>query len=286
MIPNRKTVIEMTIGLLVIAGTVQAATFINTCPFLITSPGDYLLGADLICGAGDGITILSNDVTLKFEGHSITYHSEGANRAIVVNPGFELPGLERVRILGPGLITNGGGNALGMGVAFNYVTNSEVSGLTMLGFSIQAQNRIGDGFLTITKNTIGQMATGPGITLLDVLSSTISENYASANNIGISILVSAGLASQANMISHNICNGNAIDGLAISGGPATVRNNVTSGNGRSGIHIVFGASMPPAVVVNNTSLANRTNDLFDVAPGCSGQWSGNTFFTANQSCIH
>ena len=64
MIQNRKAVIS--IGLLVIAGTVQAdPTVINTCPVVITSPGDYVLRADLICGGGDGITINSSKLTLK-----------------------------------------------------------------------------------------------------------------------------------------------------------------------------------------------------------------------------
>ena len=34
-----RTVIELTIGLAVMAGSVQAATLINTCPFVISSPG-------------------------------------------------------------------------------------------------------------------------------------------------------------------------------------------------------------------------------------------------------
>ena len=80
MIPNRKAFVS--IGLLVMAETVQAATFINTCPFVITSPGDYLLSADLICGGGDGITITSSDVTLALEGHTITA-GVGANQAIL-----------------------------------------------------------------------------------------------------------------------------------------------------------------------------------------------------------
>jgi len=38
-----RTVIEMTIGLAVMAGAVQAAqNFINTCPTVVSSPGDYL----------------------------------------------------------------------------------------------------------------------------------------------------------------------------------------------------------------------------------------------------
>ena len=67
-----RMVIELTIGFAVMAGSVQAATLINTCPFVISSPGDYLLSADLVCaGGGFGILILTNDVTLKLEGHRI-----------------------------------------------------------------------------------------------------------------------------------------------------------------------------------------------------------------------
>ena len=93
----------MTIGLLVMAGTVQAAsTFINTGPVVFTSPGDYLLRADLICGGGRGI-----DVVLG----------------------------SRIRILGPGLITNGGGDRFVTGVNFGGANSSEVSGITVLGSS-------------------------------------------------------------------------------------------------------------------------------------------------------
>jgi hypothetical protein len=98
MISNRNAVIEMTIGLLVMAGVVQAdPTFINACPAAITSPGRYLLGADLICGGGGGITITSSDVTLAFEGHRITA-GEGAGAAILVNPSLSL--LQNVHIFG------------------------------------------------------------------------------------------------------------------------------------------------------------------------------------------
>jgi nitrous oxidase accessory protein NosD len=274
------------------AGAVQAQTLINTCPFVISSPGRYLLGSDLICSGGDGITILSSDVTLAFEGHRITFSEVGANlRAIVVNPGFSRPGPERVRILGPGLITNGGVNATGTGVTFNLVTNSEVSGLTMVGFGILAQSNTSGiplEFLKITKNTIGQVTNGPGIGLFQVLSSTISENNVSGNNNGIAVFGPVGgLASQANMIHHNNCSGNASDGLSISVGPATVQNNVITGNG-AGITVLGPPIFPPAnnvQITNNTSLANQF-DMTDI-PGCTGTvWSGNTFFTANQSCIH
>ena len=89
-------------------------------------------------------------------------------------------------------------------------------------------------------------------------------------------------------MSHNILNGNTTDGLQISGGndlpvSASVQNNVTSGNGQHGILV----NEMNVTVSNNRSLANGMFDLFDNSPGCTGTvWSGNTFFTSNQSCIH
>ena len=84
------------------------------------------------------------------------------------------------------------------------------------------------------------------------------------------------------MVSHNICNGNVFSGLGV-GGPATVKNNVTNGNGQLGL----GVSGPNVEVSNNTSLANGNVDMSDSSAVCAGTvWSGKTFFTANQSCIH
>jgi len=290
MIPNRKAVIEMTIGLAVMAGSVQAdPTFITTCPTVITSPGRYLLAANLTCGGGNGITINSSDVTLALEGHRITAGA-GANRAIMVNLP-QGPPLTGIRILGPGLITNGGGNTFIVGVDLSILTHSEVSGITVLGCSagIGAAGPPGGANLTITANTLGRNGTGIATTNLSY--STISENDISGNGVGIGI-VSADVLGPPLMVSHNILNGNTGNGVQIvagfSGLAVTVQNNVVDGNGLDGIHIDFFAPSPaPIEVVNNTSLANGMNDLFDGTPGCvPNVWSGNTFFNANQSCIH
>jgi len=125
-----------------------------------------------MCGGGDGITINTGNVRLALEGHTITA-GVGAKRAIVASKQFGV--LHNVRILGPGLITNGGGNAFREGVVFQFANNSEVSGVTVLrsGTGILAATC---NFLTITANTLGQM--GGGIELIDVHSSTISGNDA------------------------------------------------------------------------------------------------------------
>jgi len=289
MFPHRRAVVS--IGLLVIAGSVQAdPTVINTCPTVITSPGDYVLRADLICGGGDGITIKTSGVSLRLEGHRITA-GVGANRAIAVNPsmGIPPPSVQNVHILGPGLITNGGANTFGTGVFLLFAINSEVSGITVLGSGsgIEADECT---FLTVTANTLGRNSVGLNLGTVNL--STISENDVSGNGTGIFLDAEDGAA--AGTVSHNVINGNTLAGLHISAilFGATVQNNIINGNGQYGIFVE--PPPPPAQevfgleVTNNTSLANGMVDLFDgQTPNCKGTvWSGNTFFTANQSCIH
>ena len=276
MIPNRKALV--CIGLLVMAGAVQAQTFINTCPFVISSPGDYLLSADLTCGGGDGITITSSNVRLALEGHTITA-GVGANRAIVAST--QSGNLTNISILGPGLITNGGENTFSAGVLLVFVANSEVSGITVLG-SGRGINTDECTSLTITANTLGRNTVGLD---LENAGATVSKNDVSGNGTGI-LYQNIG-APMTSTVSHNVINGNTGVGVLIGGvAVATFQNNVISGNGQSGIFVsqfgVFGLK-----VTNNTSLANGVFDLFSQSPGCTGTvWSGNKFFTANQSCIH
>jgi parallel beta-helix repeat protein len=293
MMPNRKAVVEMTIGLLVMAGSVQAdPTVITACPVVINSPGRYLLAADLICGGGNGITIISSDVTLALEGHRITA-GVGANWAItnftIVDSVATPTPVERVRILGPGLITNGGGT-FGLGFFFQFANNSEVTGVTVLGASVSGIAFVTSDFLTITANTLGRNGNRGtnmgGIVLVDVHSSTISGNDASGNN-AFGMSATATSPGPLGTVSHNIFNGNASDGLflVLNFNGATIQQNVSNGNGGNGIEL--GRVQGPIEVTNNTSLANGGSDLIDQTPGCSPNvWSGNTFFTANQSCIH
>jgi hypothetical protein len=283
MIRNRKAVIEMTIGLAVMAGAVQAQTLINTCPFVISSPGRYLLGSDLICGGGNGITITSSNVTLALEGHSITAGAD-ANIAISAQGSSFTIRLEGVRIFGPGLITNGGGNAFATGVFFQFANDSEVSGVTVRGARGVGIGAATADFMTITANTLGR--DGLGIELIDVHSSTISGNDASGNFDGMSATERVSGGPALGTVSYNIFNGNTVNGLGVAAfAGATIQHNVTNGNGTNGI--AFGGVMTGIIeLTNNTSLANGNFDLF-TQPNCPGSMSsGNKFFTANQSCIH
>jgi hypothetical protein len=238
-------------------------------------------------------------VTLALEGHRITAGA-GANMGFssaISNSSDGVTGtpVADVHILGPGLITNGGGNTFVNGVfLLGGVTGSEVSEITVRGSRFAGIFADGQAFgvtgLTFTKNTLGGNNTGigndTGILLSNVTSSTISENDASGNVIGIEI-DNGFVMGPPIMLSRNIVNGNINTGVVIDTGFVTAQNNITSGNGVLGIHVTASRGVTIALeITNNKSLANGMFDLFDSVPGCGAVWSGNTFFTANQSCIH
>jgi hypothetical protein len=282
---NTRAVFEMTIGLLVMAGSAPAAsTFINTCPFVITSPGDYLLSADLTCGGGNAITINSNNVTLKLEGHKITAGAGAVFAISNVSENRPHP-VSGVSILGPGLITNGGANAFLEGVFFSgFSSQIQVNGITVRGSGVGIGTF--DCFnVTVTANTLGR--NGVGISMINIDPGTISGNNVSGNGTGIVIDNADTSLNDRTVVTRNIVNGNTGDGVQINDdGPllfatVTVQNNAVSGNGGNGISFLTAIE-----ISNNKSLANGMFDLFSQGPNCSGAvLSGNTFFTANQSCI-
>jgi parallel beta-helix repeat protein len=312
MIPNRKSIIEMALGLLVIAGSVQAdPTVITTCPFVITSPGDYVLAADLGCsGGGTGITITSSHVRLALERHTIS----GSPGTGISNSSDGVTGtpVTDVHILGPGRIQ---GFVSGISLVGS-VTDSEVSGITVQRFTVGITangQAFGTTGLRLTKNTLAGGT--EGISVTNLTSSTISENVVSGCTVGIQIGNGGMTGGSPLMLSRNIVSGNPNTGVNISGGFVTVQNNVISGNGNDGINVVTASQFGPTIItnntvsgngtvginvvvsqlgdtitleiINNTVVATGTVDLNDTVPNCAGTvWSGNTFFTASQSCVH
>ncbi|MBW2979142.1 right-handed parallel beta-helix repeat-containing protein [Candidatus Woesearchaeota archaeon] len=53
-------------------GEFKSSETITTCPYTITTSGEYNLTSDLSCGVGNGITIDADDVVLDCLGHKIT----------------------------------------------------------------------------------------------------------------------------------------------------------------------------------------------------------------------
>ena len=172
----------MTIGLAVTAGSVQAdSAIINTCPGVISSPGGYLVRADLICGGGDAITITSSDVTLEFEEHRITA-GERANRAIVVtNP--RLSTFAQRPHLGS-RSDHERRSKYFLGRSFPRFC-ATFRGERDYGAEAGVGIVCGDSTGTITANTLGR--NGTGIALADCPLITVSENDISGNGTGIVI---------------------------------------------------------------------------------------------------
>jgi len=164
------------------------------------------------------------------------------------------------------------------------VTDSEVSGITVQGFTIgitASGPAFGTTGLTLTKNTVAGGT--EGISVTNLTSSTISENVASGFTVGIEI--NNGVTSGSPIkLSGNLVIGNPNTGVDIIGGFVTAQNNIVSANSTVGISV---SSAHFVEIINNTALGNGTLDLFDADLNCVGTvWSGNTFLKANQSCIH
>jgi hypothetical protein len=92
---------------------------------------------------------------------------------------------------------------------------------------------------------------------------------------------------------NNVISGNGNTGIDVNTssqfGPTIITNNTVSGTGTVGINVrasQLGATIT-LEITNNRVVATGNVDLNDAVPNCAATvWSGNTFFTANQSCIH
>jgi len=250
-------------------------TPISACPFVINSPGNYQLEADLTCAQNNGITINASNVSLKLNNHKITAGDNTGIDAVVV--GYSLPRVDHVAIQGPGLITNGPGTAFAVGISLQNADYSQVSQVTILGATSIGVSAFLCNFLTVASNVIGQSKTGIGTNRTG--SSVISGNDTSGNYDGISLSLGSG-----NTANNNTSNGNSNSGISLIGSPARVYANVTDGNGQYGI---YNQTAGGQMFSNTSSVANAAFDLYDVGGcGSGGSWSNNVFFTSNLPCIH
>ena len=255
-----------------------------SCGSTITASGSYVLAAD----CAGGIVITASDVTLDLNGHK-------ANTVIAA--GASLFGtVSDVTIEGPGKVSGG--------VFFDVrVTGSTISGVTVTGgfgidilrggsntvsgntiknssFGIFLDGLGGTSDNTITNNTISNNS-NDGIAEFSSFNNTITNN--TINNNGSNGILAD--QSGSNLITNNTINNNGSDGIvALRGLANTITNNTTNNNGSDGIDLATGED--GNTVSGNTAQGNTTYDLFD-ENGCgSNTWTGNTFKTANLTCIH
>ncbi len=244
----RKLAFVVAFGL---AGVAAAKnTPITTCGFVISAPGNYFLANDLgPCTTPFAIQIAARNVRLRLEGHTIT---GGGDITIGISAG----GVQKIKIEGPGTITN-----CRAAVHWENVDNSEVRELTASanggGLSIEAGSNN-----HFTENVMSGNGSN-GIVLDGSTNSWLDRNV--ANNTGdfsgISVFSGGG-----NKLTGNTANGNGIGSLS-----------------GSGIYV----DSTRNEIVNNTALGNGHFDLFDGNTNCdNNDWLNNTFVTSNQGCIH
>jgi parallel beta-helix repeat protein len=177
-------------SLVLISGANADVTFITSCPYMITQPGQYHLAQDLtsdkIC-----ITVAANDVELHFDGHALT--GPGGS-----STGIDSVGVTNLSIHGQGTIT---GFGTGIFLADNSgalivnitTTNSRFQGILIGG---------GSGNTLISNTANGN---GNGIQLDGATNNnTVRANETDGNKIGIAVFSrSTGNLLQANQAHNN-----------------------------------------------------------------------------------
>src|SRR2546422_1010952 len=106
-----------------------AATDINSCPFVIATPGQYRVANDLVSTLpGACITITANDVHLNLVGHTITGPTNCLAPVTPVSTGIQVGAVENVHInngtVGP-MFTDG--------IRLTGTTNSHVNAMLVTG---------------------------------------------------------------------------------------------------------------------------------------------------------
>ena len=250
-------------------------TAVTTCGMVINTPGSYQLANDLLNCPGDGIDIVSSNVTLILNGHQISgtdNGAEGNTYGIAVGIGVAT-GVSQVKINGPAIISNFGQSGLG----FEGVSSSSAVGVTStgnkFGFTVNAAFGAGNPSLRSVGNKFnGNTATanlGHGFTLNGADQNTFRGNDSSGNGLippgdGFLLFDATG-----NIVGGNTFNQNSGSGVLAQAGTGTqntIRGNTAQGNNSAGLGFF---------------------DLQDDNPGCANIWQGNTFDTAfPQSCIN
>ena len=246
-----------------------------TCPVAIAAPGDYRLDTDLACQPGEnGIVITASNVTVRLDGHHISGSACGTGVGILVGIATGKM-LSRVRLIGEGTVEN-----FQTGIRAQNTAQSTLSKVTVtlecpLSDAVTLLGPGGDW--KIEGNTVRGPVDSSGISLVGVDGNVLVRNDVN-NTIDL-------IPSSDNIIVDNVASGGGVllfrgsNGNEIHGNTA----NDTPAAG-AGIGIVLGATAN--AVTGNTALNNAAFDLFDGNPGCdANKWKGNTFATANQTCI-
>jgi hypothetical protein len=235
------------------AASAHAQTQITNCGTFITAPGEYVLAKELTgCKAGVVIGAGAHDVVLSLAGHRIT----GSSTPDVVAGVKTESGATRIRIQGPGVISNFAGTTSG-GVLLYSTGAQEITAVTC------TENNWGFVFGRGTVRVHGNIAT---------------------NNVDGFVVLTTDRGSVE--VSDNLASGNRENGIATSSinGEVRIMHNTSVFNGRYGIAAEEGSAENE--IISNTALNNGTFDLFDANRVCQNTWADNTFGSSKGACIH
>ena len=253
----------------------QAQTPVTACGTAIANPGDYYLDADLSC-TGKAVTILSSNVSLRLNGHTITSLTPNNDPAIQAGTGATR--FHHISISGPGLINGSEPSRFGFGVLMMEIDHGQISRLAINRSNIWAIQCRGCASTNILQNVVGRG--NAGISLSASTSCLISGNE-SSGNVSNGILVNEGTG---NSVFFNWTSGNGVAGISLSGASGTRVTGNTSNANRQGILVIGGGNQ---ITGNGSVRANDVYDLVDLSPTCAGNtWRNNNFITRSAGCIH
>lgn len=213
------------ISLIFVATTVSAKTLINSLPYTISTSDSYYLGANLT-SSGSGIIVAANNVSIDFNGYSITGSSTGYGVNLETSTNVELRN---------GTITNFGvGVSDNEGMNSTRVINMRIVNNTGTGIALDWHCEVRDCLIS---------GNGSGI---NVWGCVVQGNIVSGN-------ASYAIAGSNSTIINNTVSLNS--GLGISGNYSTVKNNAVTANAGGGIQ------MSNALVDGNTAHSNSGFNL-------------------------
>lgn len=277
------------------AGAAQAesVTRIDSCPYVIAAPGQYLVAEDLACPVGTAITIVAaaSGANLNLGGRTINGEGNttgegidvlGAQSVLINNgtvTGFLLDDGIRLQSDGSrlsGLTLTGNQDGLGMPAATNnVVSSSSFSGNQRFGVELSDSSSNSFTGNTATENG------SDGFAFFSSSDNDIKSSLASGNENGVAIRGGSGNTIRSSQTFNNDHEGIAI----VAADNNVVKANSSQGNGFHGILVVVGAVNN--TITSNTSLNNGIFDMGDENPNCdTNVWQHNNFNTANQpQCI-
>jgi parallel beta-helix repeat protein len=290
-----------------------AATSINSCPFVIATPGQYRVANNLVSTLpGACITIMASDVHLNLVGHTITgpTNCQTPFTGVFPSTGILVGAFSNVHINNG---TVGGG--FSEGIRLNGTTDSDVNSMLVTANCLNGIHLVGamrnsfhaitvqltanppqhcagyrldnSNSNVITSNKVVQngefIFDDNGIELFNSNSNTIQSSTVS-DTVGGGIQLF--LNSDSNVVRSNTVTNNR--GHGILAAPTSDRNlvdaNTVTGSAGSGIKLDALATFN--TVQANTASGNTVFDGEDVNPACDNNtWQSDNFGTRSQPCV-